>query len=245
MASWGQPWMASPCKRPKGGCPARAGAGLPSAHPLELALQSDRDLGPAAGLADDLHPDLRHGEAAPPQVALEDLPLLPFRDAGRRVNWPVHLRPPHLVVLVWVNVQVKLSRPCGNRVDGQQLRGSKVRMGRRREPRSRPLEKPPGGPGPPAAKPVRSQPYWGRSTHGRSAMTQTSTDVAAAGPLSDHDLALIDAYWRAANYLSVGQIYLLDNPLLRQPLRPENVKPRLLGHWGTTPGLNFIYAHMN
>ena len=76
-------------------------------------------------------------------------------------------------------------------------------------------------------------------------MTQTSTDVAAAGPLSDHDLALIDAYWRAANYLSVGQIYLLDNPLLRQRLRPEHVKSRLLGHWGTTPGLNFIYAHMN
>ena len=76
-------------------------------------------------------------------------------------------------------------------------------------------------------------------------MTQTSTAVAAAGPLSEHDLALIDAYWRAANYLSVGQIYLLDNPLLRQPLRPEHVKPRLLGHWGTTPGLNFIYAHMN
>ncbi len=76
-------------------------------------------------------------------------------------------------------------------------------------------------------------------------MTQTSSDVAAAGPLSDHDLALIDAYWRAANYLSVGQIYLLDNPLLRQRLRPEHVKSRLLGHWGTTPGLNFIYAHMN
>jgi len=76
-------------------------------------------------------------------------------------------------------------------------------------------------------------------------MTQTSTAAAAAGPLSDHDLALIDAYWRAANYIAVGQIYLLDNPLLRQPLRPENVKPRLLGHWGTTPGLNFIYAHMN
>jgi len=76
-------------------------------------------------------------------------------------------------------------------------------------------------------------------------MTQTSTDAAAAGPLSDHDLALIDAYWRAANYLSVGQIYLLDNPLLRQRLRPEHVKSRLLGHWGTTPGLNFIYAHMN
>jgi xylulose-5-phosphate/fructose-6-phosphate phosphoketolase len=52
-------------------------------------------------------------------------------------------------------------------------------------------------------------------------------------------LAHIDAYWRAANYLSVGQIYLLDNPLLREPLRPEHVKPRLLGHWGTTPGLNF------
>ena len=76
-------------------------------------------------------------------------------------------------------------------------------------------------------------------------MTQTSTDVTAAGPLSDHDLALIDAYWRAANYLSGGQIYLLDNPLLRQRLRPEHVKSRLLGHWGTTPGLNFIYAHMN
>lgn len=56
---------------------------------------------------------------------------------------------------------------------------------------------------------------------------------------------LVDAYWRAANYLSVGQIYLLDNPLLREPLLPEHVKPRLLGHWGTTPGLNFIYAHLN
>ena len=62
---------------------------------------------------------------------------------------------------------------------------------------------------------------------------------------SRQDLELIDAYWRAANYLSVGQIYLLDNPLLRQPLRPEHVKPRLLGHWGTTPGLNLLYAHMN
>ncbi len=58
-------------------------------------------------------------------------------------------------------------------------------------------------------------------------------------------LELIDAYWRAANYLSVGQIYLLDNPLLSEPLAPEHVKPRLLGHWGTTPGLNFIYAHLN
>jgi xylulose-5-phosphate/fructose-6-phosphate phosphoketolase len=65
------------------------------------------------------------------------------------------------------------------------------------------------------------------------------------GPLSDHELALLNGYWRAANYLSVGQIYLLDNPLLREPLRAEHVKPRLLGHWGTTPGLNFIYAHLN
>jgi xylulose-5-phosphate/fructose-6-phosphate phosphoketolase len=63
--------------------------------------------------------------------------------------------------------------------------------------------------------------------------------------ISDKELRLIDAYWRAANYLSVGQIYLYDNPLLRKPLRKEHVKPRLLGHWGTTPGLNFIYAHLN
>ncbi|MBV9976960.1 MAG: phosphoketolase family protein [Hyphomicrobiales bacterium] len=64
-------------------------------------------------------------------------------------------------------------------------------------------------------------------------------------PLSEEELRLIDAYWRAANYLSVGQIYLLANPLLREPLRLEHIKPRLLGHWGTTPGLNFIYAHLN
>ncbi len=55
----------------------------------------------------------------------------------------------------------------------------------------------------------------------------------------------INAYWRAANYLSVGQIYLYDNPLLKQPLALKHIKPRLLGHWGTTPGLNFIYAHLN
>ncbi|GAA2020990.1 phosphoketolase family protein [Catenulispora yoronensis] len=65
------------------------------------------------------------------------------------------------------------------------------------------------------------------------------------GPLSAKDLAAINAYWRAANYLSVGQIYLLDNPLMRRPLTLDDVKPRLLGHWGTTPGLNFVYAHMN
>ena len=63
--------------------------------------------------------------------------------------------------------------------------------------------------------------------------------------LSEQQLRLIDAYWRAANYLSVGQIYLLENPLLREPLKVEHVKPRLLGHWGTTPGLNFIYVHLN
>ena len=63
--------------------------------------------------------------------------------------------------------------------------------------------------------------------------------------LSAEELTSIDAYWRAANYLSVGQIYLLDNPLLREPLRPEHIKPRLLGHWGTTPGLNLLYVHMN
>lgn len=64
-------------------------------------------------------------------------------------------------------------------------------------------------------------------------------------PLSDDEVSRIIAYWRAANYLSVGQIYLLDNPLLQQPLTAEHIKPRLLGHWGTTPGLNFIYAHCN
>ncbi|MBI2778131.1 MAG: phosphoketolase family protein [Chloroflexi bacterium] len=68
---------------------------------------------------------------------------------------------------------------------------------------------------------------------------------AIEGPLRPREREGVDAWWRAANYLSVGQIYLLDNPLLREPLRPEHVKPRLLGHWGTTPGLNFIYAHLN
>jgi xylulose-5-phosphate/fructose-6-phosphate phosphoketolase len=76
-------------------------------------------------------------------------------------------------------------------------------------------------------------------------MCMTSAPAPSEGPLSRQQLDLIDAWWRAANYLSVGQIYLLANPLLREPLAPEHVKPRLLGHWGTTPGLNFIYAHMN
>jgi len=63
--------------------------------------------------------------------------------------------------------------------------------------------------------------------------------------LSDKELKKMDAYWRAANYLSVGQIYLYDNPLLKERLTKDHIKPRLLGHWGTTPGLNFIYLHLN
>ncbi len=69
--------------------------------------------------------------------------------------------------------------------------------------------------------------------------------TVSGSPLSSRELSQIDAYWRAANYLSVGQIYLMANPLLRQTLMPEHVKPRLLGHWGTTPGLNLVYAHLN
>jgi len=72
-----------------------------------------------------------------------------------------------------------------------------------------------------------------------------SHNGTASGPLADDQIAALDRWWRAANYLSVGQIYLMDNPLLREPLRREHVKPRLLGHWGTTPGLNFCYAHLN
>src|SRR5437660_8777474 len=82
-----------------------------------------------------------------------------------------------------------------------------------------------------------------------SAITDVKRQAAAsntgAGPLSADELRKMDAYWRAPNYLSVGQIYLLDNPLLKEPLKREHVKPRLLGHWGTTPGLNFIYVHLN
>ena len=73
---------------------------------------------------------------------------------------------------------------------------------------------------------------------------QTS-ELQLENSLSAQEAEMIDAYWRAANYLSVGQIYLLDNPLLKEELKPEHVKPRLLGHWGTTPGLNFIYVHLN
>ena len=74
---------------------------------------------------------------------------------------------------------------------------------------------------------------------------ETAVAGGPAQPLTAEEFRLVDAWWRAANYLSVGQIYLLNNPLLRTPLQPEHVKPRLLGHWGTTPGLNFIYAHLN
>src|SRR6186713_2749678 len=67
----------------------------------------------------------------------------------------------------------------------------------------------------------------------------------SVGPLAADELGLLNAYWRAANYLSAGQIYLQANPLLREPLRPEHIKPRLLGHWGTSPGLSLVYVHLN
>jgi xylulose-5-phosphate/fructose-6-phosphate phosphoketolase len=70
--------------------------------------------------------------------------------------------------------------------------------------------------------------------------TAVVPDITRAQPLDPDELRLMHAYWRAANYLSVGQIYLLDNPLLARPLRLEDIKPRLLGHWGTTPGQNFV-----
>src|SRR3954452_6114148 len=78
-----------------------------------------------------------------------------------------------------------------------------------------------------------------------TAIDSTTTSTFAEGPLSKEELHRINAYWRAANYLSVGQIYLKDNPLLDRPLTLDDVKPRLLGHWGTTPGLNFLYLHWN
>src|SRR5579871_6725580 len=67
----------------------------------------------------------------------------------------------------------------------------------------------------------------------------------SASPLSPDELAKTETYWRACNYLSLGMIYLLDNPLLAEPLRPEQIKNRLLGHWGSSPGLSFMYVHMN
>ena len=79
----------------------------------------------------------------------------------------------------------------------------------------------------------------------QSPLYGTASSKIKDAPLSRDELNKIDAYWRAANYLSVGQIYLYDNPLLKKPLTKEHIKPRLLGHWGTTPGLNFIYVHLN
>src|SRR5687768_18192738 len=81
-----------------------------------------------------------------------------------------------------------------------------------------------------------------RTSHGNlPGMSEAPTRTTA---LTDTELQAIDAWWRAANYLAVGQIYLLDNALLREPLRPEHVKPRLLGHWGTAPGLSLLYGHL-
>src|SRR5918992_3364051 len=85
----------------------------------------------------------------------------------------------------------------------------------------------------------------GPSAQGGFEVEPRGGNTTAAATLSDEDLRRTHAYWRAANFLSVGQIYLLENPLLKEPLQPDHIKPRLLGHWGTTPGLNFIYAHMN
>ncbi len=78
-----------------------------------------------------------------------------------------------------------------------------------------------------------------------SAIAEKNQVKTAKGPLDEEQLRKINAYWQAANYLAVGQIYLLDNPLLKEPLTLNHIKPRLLGHWGTTPGLNFIYVHAN
>jgi xylulose-5-phosphate/fructose-6-phosphate phosphoketolase len=80
---------------------------------------------------------------------------------------------------------------------------------------------------------------------GHVTQTTSVTSTVSGRPLGEEELSRLHAWWRAANYLSVGQIYLMGNPLLREPLLPEHVKPRLLGHWGTTPGLTFVYAHLN
>src|SRR5262249_34025553 len=76
-------------------------------------------------------------------------------------------------------------------------------------------------------------------------MQERAVEGERVRALDEEETRRLDAYWRVANYLSVGQIYLMDNPLLREPLRAAHIKPRLLGHWGTTPGLNFVYAHLN
>src|SRR5215813_4182770 len=83
------------------------------------------------------------------------------------------------------------------------------------------------------------------SANGARHAQATVRSTTKGAPLSRDELKKIDAYWRAANYLSVGQRYLYDNALLKKPLSKDHIKPRLLGHWGTTPGLNFIYVHLN
>ena len=97
-----------------------------------------------------------------------------------------------------------------------------------------------------------SKPEVKKSTHeqkqlrtARPPTRRASQSPDKKGPLDPEQLRKIDAYWRAANYLSVGQIYLYDNPLLREPLKLSHVKPLVVGHWGTTPGQNFIYVHLN
>lgn len=94
-------------------------------------------------------------------------------------------------------------------------------------------------------KSVRRSPTKKLSDGGAISRHSAARSRVKGAPLSPDELDKIDAYWRAANYLSVGQIYLYDNPLLKKPLSKEHIKPRLLGHWGTTPGLNFIYVHLN
>jgi xylulose-5-phosphate/fructose-6-phosphate phosphoketolase len=79
----------------------------------------------------------------------------------------------------------------------------------------------------------------------RSDSIPSGEDFIMPGALSTQELQLLDAYWRASNYLTIGQIYLQANPLLREPLRPDHIKPRLLGHWGTSPGQNLVYVHLN
>ena len=76
-------------------------------------------------------------------------------------------------------------------------------------------------------------------------MTRESTHASSRAPLSGEELRLMDAWWKACNYLSVGMIYLRANPLLREPLKPEHVKFRLLGHWGASPALSFVWTHLN
>ena len=104
--------------------------------------------------------------------------------------------------------------------------------------------------GPPNLPPGRhsSHPSPGRARHSGTNPT-TEPPLTSDGPIPDRLspalLPRMDAYWRAANYLSVGQIYLRDNPLLESPLSRDHIKPRLLGHWGTTPGLSFLYVHLD